>query len=220
MVTVIVPVYNEEQRIPLIEQELAQLRGGYEVIFSDGFSTDASFDLITHRKIREARFRSNQMNAAARYARGEYLWFVHADSVLHPDSIAAIEASQAENGCFTLHFDTAAPVMRCIASCASWRVRIRNIAFGDQGIFIKRALFERIGGYRSIQLMEDYQLSIDLKKQGYRFCLLPLPIITSARRFEKKGALPTLIEMQRLQYRFRHGADCAELNREYAGLSK
>lgn len=220
MVTVIVPVYNEEERIPLIERELAQLRGDYEVIFSDGFSTDATFEAVKYRKIREARFRSNQMNAGARYARGEYLWFVHADSALHRDSVTAIETSQAETGCFTLYFDAAKPIMRCIAACASWRVRIRNIAFGDQGIFIRRELFERLGGYRSIPLMEDYQFSIDLKKQGYRFRLLPLPIITSARRFEKIGALYTLLKMQQLQYRFRHGADCAELNREYARLSK
>ena len=94
-------------------------------------------------------------------------------------------------------------------------MKYRNIAFGDQGIFIKRELFEKIGGYKSIPIMEDYQLSMDIKKLGKKIHLLKLPIITSARRFEKNGIFKTIINMQKLQYRDRCGYDINKIYSDY-----
>ncbi|WP_206183239.1 glycosyltransferase [Treponema pedis] len=83
MVTIIIPVYNEEKTVVAVQNNIKKLQGNYEVIFSDGFSTDNTYNLIEYKKIRETKLRSNQMNAAVKYAQGEYLWFIHADSILH-----------------------------------------------------------------------------------------------------------------------------------------
>mgnify|MGYP001759483894 FL=1 len=81
--TIILPTYNEEENISKIENQLRKLEGDFDVIFSDGFSTDKTYELITYPKIQEAKYRAFQMNAAAKYAKTEYLWFVHVDSILH-----------------------------------------------------------------------------------------------------------------------------------------
>ena len=100
MISIIVPTYNEEKNIIRFQENLKNLKGDFEVIFSDGFSSDNTYDMIEFDKIRETRFRSNQMNAAVKYAKGDVLWFVHADSIVHPDSVIAIENANAEAGCY------------------------------------------------------------------------------------------------------------------------
>ena len=155
------------------------------------------------------------MNSAVKYSKGDYLWFLHADSKIHEDSILEIENSNSDVGCFTLAFDSPKWQMSMVAFNSSLRVKFRNIAFGDQGIFIKRDLFEKIGRYAPIPLMEDYQLSMDLKKLGKKFYLSPLPITTSARRFEENGIWKTVLKMQLLQYKYRKSHDIDEIYRRY-----
>lgn len=215
MVTIIIPTYHEKENIEKIERELQKLNGTFQVIFTDGFSTDGTFEKITYPKIQEAKYRANQMNAAVSHAKGDLLWFVHADSRLHPDSISAIEESSADAGCFTLRFDSNHPLMKIEERCSNLRVKWRKIAFGDQGIFIKREIFERLGGFRPIPLMEDYQLSMDLKREKIPICQLPVPIVTSARRFEKNGILKTIWKMQVLQHRYRKNEDIWDITKDY-----
>lgn len=219
MVTIVVPTYNEENNIKKIQKNLDKLKGDFQVIFSDGFSQDNTYDLISinqrTRKIRETKFRSNQMNSASRYADGKYIWFIHADSILHENSILAIENSDADVGCFKLKFDSPKIMLKIIAYNSNKRVIKRNIAFGDQGIFIKKDLFDKIGGYESIPIMEDYNLSIRVKDMGIKFKQINLPIITSARRFLDKGIYKTMIRMQILQYKYRHGYNIEKIHSEY-----
>lgn len=213
--TIILPTYNEEGNISKIENQLRKLEGDFDVIFSDGFSTDKTYELITYPKIQEAKYRAFQMNAAAKYAKTEYLWFVHVDSILHPKSVLAIEDSGYEIGCFRLKFDKDTFALRLNSFfTTAFRLRLQKLAFGDQGIFIKRDLFESMGGYKEIPLMEDYQLSVDINKMGKKIELIDLPIITSARRFEK-GAFRTYLKMQKLQWKYRHGRDIFEIHKEY-----
>lgn len=87
------------------------------------------------------------------------------------------------------------------------RVRLRNIAFGDQGIFISRDYFYKLGGFVEIPLMEDYQLSMDIKADGEKIGLANAKIETSERRFVENGRLKTMARMQRLQYMYRRGKD-------------
>ena len=97
MVTIIVPTYNEEENIKKFQNNLSKLEGDFEIIFSDGFSTDRTYDLIKYKKIRQAKYRSNQMNEAVKYAQGDILWFLHADSMVDPLSIKKIEESDLFN---------------------------------------------------------------------------------------------------------------------------
>lgn len=215
MVTIIVPTYNEEKNILKFQSMIDNLVGDFEVIFSDGYSTDNTYNIIRYPKIQQTRYRANQMNIAAKYAKGEYLWFLHVDSIIDNNSINEIENIKEDVGCFTLKFDSDKWQMKMVAFNSNLRVKCRNIAFGDQGIFIKRELFEKIGGYKSIPIMEDYQLSMDIKKLGKKIHLSKLPIITSARRFEKNGIFKTIINMQKLQYRYRCGYDINKIYSDY-----
>lgn len=203
MISIIVPTYNEEKNIMRFQENLKNLKGDFEVIFSDGFSSDNTYDMIEFDKIRETRFRSNQMNAAVKYAKGDVLWFVHADSIVHPDSVIAIENVNAEAGCFRLKFDERNILQNIFQFCSNYRVLSRNIAFGDQGIFITRKLFDKIGGYKPLPIMEDYELSICLKEHEVPLRQINLPIITSSRRYLENGRWETNKKMQRLQQTYR-----------------
>lgn len=214
LVTIIIPTYNEINNIKSLEYQLSKLEGEFEVIFSDGFSTDGTYEAISYPKIQVAKGRAKQMNVAASLAKGEYLWFLHADSRIDRRSIHAIEKSNYDFGCFYLAFYPSSLALFIASTSSSHRVRTRKIAFGDQGIFIKKELFDKIGGYKELPIMEDYQLSIDLKEMGKPVELLPYYIYTSSRRF-KAGVLRTLIKMQKLQYRHRKGMDIYEIERDY-----
>lgn len=203
MISIIVPTYNEEKNIIRFQGNLKNLKGDFEVIFSDGFSSDNTYDMIEFDKIRETRFRSNQMNAAVKYAKGDVLWFVHADSIVHPDSVIAIENANAEAGCFRLKFDETNCLQNIFQFCSNYRVLSRNIAFGDQGIFITRKLFDKIGEYKPLPIMEDYELSICLKEHKIPLRQINLPIITSSRRYLENGRWETNKKMQRLQQIYR-----------------
>lgn len=203
MISIIVPTYNEEQNIMRFQENLEQLKGDFEVIFSDGFSSDNTYNLIRFKKIRETKYRANQMNSAAKYAKGEYLWFVHADSIVHPDSVLKISEQNDDAGAFKLKFDTDYFWLNLLAFGSNYRVLSRNIAFGDQGIFVKREVFNRLGGFKPIPIMEDYEFSMTLKDNGIPLRRIDLPIITSTRRYKKYGIWETNAMMQSLQRKYR-----------------
>ena len=210
MVTIIIPTYNEKENIRKIENVLANIKGDFEVIFSDGFSPDGTFNHISYPKIQETKYRSNQMNAAAKYAKGDYLFFLHCDSFIGSECINIIKESNLDAGCFNLKFEPTNPSLDFIEFFSNLRVRRKHIAFGDQGIFIKRELFEKIGGYKPIPLMEDYQLSMDIKDAGYKLKQVDYPIYTSSRRLEKHP-LTTGFLMKVLQKMYRQGYDIEKI---------
>lgn len=220
--SLIVPVYNEAQRIDDFLSQLEGLPGDWEALFADGGSTDGTAEKIAARYplVRCPRGRARQMNAAARQAGGQVLLFLHCDSVLPRDLCSQVDQVLSRGyrfGCFRLRFDSRHPWMRCCAFFSNLRVRLRKIAFGDQGIFLTRELFERIGGFADLPIMEDYRLSMDLKgkvplgqTKGY--------LTTSARRFQQGGMLRTMWKMQLLQHRFRRGVPAEEIARQYRDI--
>lgn len=214
MVTIIIPTYNEVQNIEKIEKVLADIKGDFEVIFSDGFSPDGTFNCISYPKIQEAKYRSNQMNAGAKYAKGDYLFFLHCDSYIGPDCVKLIEDSKLDAGAFSLKFKPRNSRLDFIDFFSNRRVKKKAIAFGDQGIFIKREIFENIGGYKPIPLMEDYQLSMDIKDSGYKLKQIDYPIYTSSRRL-KKHPLITGFLMKVLQKMYRLGYDIEKIAKLY-----
>lgn len=229
MISVIVALVNESSQAGACCKQLDQLDGvlgeDYEVIMVDGMSTDDTRAHITHRLITHPRGRGGQLHAGASHACGDILWFVHADSLLHPQSLHAIKDSGAEFGCFTLAFTPTDWALKLLAWGSNKRVDLKHLPFGDQGMFCSRGCYEALGGFQNLALMEDYDLSMRARRHGYQARRLSLPITTSSRRFLRNGRphLPTLLRrmiiMQRAQYAFRNGAPLDEVLHLYEAVS-
>lgn len=221
-VSVIVPVRNEADHLA---ETLARLRDalqeGDELIVVDGGSTDASVDIARQgadRVILSAPGRARQMNAGARQARGDWLWFFHADTRLnrsHRQALAALPA-RARWGRFDVRLSGRRILFRVIGAMINLRSRLSGIATGDQGIFVRQDIFAALGGYPDQPLMEDIALSRLLKRQARPCCLRPA-LVTSSRRWETRGAWPTIWLMWSLRYRYWRGAQPEELYRDYYG---
>ncbi|MCL2202292.1 MAG: TIGR04283 family arsenosugar biosynthesis glycosyltransferase [Oscillospiraceae bacterium] len=237
-VSIIIPVYNESEGISKLLKSLNQLLGKCEIIFSDGGSTDGTVAQIEQWIDQSAEHctppcappqcltapekgRARQMNYGALHASGNVLWFVHADSILPKNPLRHIEKKLAKGyqvGCFRIRFDSMHPLMLYNSLMSNnFRVPVLGTAFGDQGIFIMRDLFDKLGGFANIPLMEDYQLSLDIKEAGLKFGIVRGQIKTSARRFRRRGPVKTMLWMRSLQQRFRNGDDIEEIANEYRG---
>lgn len=212
-ISIIIPVYNEALIINKLIDNLEQFRDHCEIIFVDGGSNDGT-DRIIEKKYKlfysPKRGRSYQMNYGASLSKGNILLFLHADSLLPDDApgqIHRIIHRGYKVGCFKIKFDSKNILMKICGFMSNLRIKLRNIAFGDQGIFIIKSYFYKLGGFAEIPLMEDYQLSIDIKADREKIALTRTKIETSERRFVKKGRFRTMIKMQRLQYMYRRGKD-------------
>lgn len=220
MISIIIPTYNEEKNIEKLHQNLKKLKGNFEVIFCDGGSSDKTIDLIddSYKVLNSPKGRANQMNYGAKFAKGDILFFLHCDSQIEDNLIVKIQEAienECEVGCLSLVFDSEILWMKICAFMSNLRVKIRKIAFGDQGIFIKKDLFEKLGGMPNLPIMEDFEFSLRLRKNKYVIKQIDSKIITSARRFTDKGVLKTMIQMQKLQVQYLCGRSINEINKEY-----
>ncbi|GGY71195.1 TIGR04283 family arsenosugar biosynthesis glycosyltransferase [Marinobacter zhanjiangensis] len=220
-VSIIVPVLNESASIvPALERLSALRDAGAEVIVVDGGSADDTVALATplcDRVVDSDRGRALQMNRGAAEATGEVLLFLHADTVLPEGADQALEAFRPSNhawGRFDVRLSGTRPLFRLIAFMMNLRSRLTGIATGDQGIFVRRSLFEDLGGYRELPLMEDVELCRRLRRVSRPFCI-GTPVITDSRRWEQLGAWHTIVLMWRLRWRYWRGGDPAELARAY-----
>ena len=153
MISVIIPVLNEEKAITQSLTNLLANSGGFEVIVVDGGSNDSTCDLVTELKnvklIRTERGRAKQMNAGAKFAQGDWLCFLHADTFL-PDNainkITGLSETSFQAGCFHQRFSADHYLLRLISRLHNWRFTRTRVMYGDQTIFIRRELFLRLGG--------------------------------------------------------------------------
>lgn len=227
-ISIIIPVLNEEK---IIAEALANASGHAvdEIIVADGGSVDRTREIVQERSLRgiapqvklviAPRGRASQMNAGARAAQGDILVFLHADCKLPADAIAAIrsviERGASPAGAFDMRIDS--PLLRCriVSWWANIRSRITGIAYGDQAMFMPRSVFRRIGGFADIPLMEDIEISRRLKRLG-KISFINKPVLASARRFESRGVVRTVLEdwVRALRYTL-FDADPALLARNY-----
>ncbi|MEG1971657.1 MAG: TIGR04283 family arsenosugar biosynthesis glycosyltransferase [Oscillospiraceae bacterium] len=219
--SIIIPTFNEKDKIDSLLLQLSKLQGDFEVLFGDGGSCDGTVEKIQKKYavIMSPKGRAKQMNMAALHSTGEVLLFLHCDCRLPDDAIMQIQKAVDEGfkfGCFKIKFDSNKFLMKCCGFFSNIRVRLRRIAFGDQGIFITKKLFNEIGGFPDLPIMEDYRLSIMLKRRC-PLCQINSAITASARKFEKEGILHTMWKMQKLQYAFRHGGDIYRIAGLYGG---
>jgi len=223
--SVVVPVLNEAETIAGQLQHLAPLRGrGVEIIVADGGSTDqtaARAKRGADRVLVAPRGRARQMNAGAQAAAGEALLFLHADTRLPPDADDLVRDALSRSlwGRFDVAIEGASPLLPLVARMMNARSRLTGIATGDQAIFVTREAFRRVGGFRDIPLMEDIVLSRDLKRLGPPACL-PQRVTTSGRRWDRQGALRTILLMWRLRLAFALGADPHRLAAAYHGTPR
>ena len=192
-ITVIIPALNEAQAILGSLESVTRQQGEFEIIVVDGQSADGTADIARRhaRVIRsELRGRAIQMNAGARHASGEALVFLHADSCLPRNALSMLRSALADpdiaGGTFTLRFDSPQFLLRLIAFFT--RFRFRFFHYGDQGIFVRRAVFEELGGFKQMPLMEDIDFLRRMRKRG-RVTLVRAPVTTSARRFLRHGII-------------------------------
>lgn len=221
LLSVVIPVRNEAQALPLLLDDLAALRAaGAELIVVDGGSTDDTCELLLGRVdqlLRTSPGRALQMNAGAAVARGEYLWFVHADTRVSAEALKALQNALSERplwGRFDVRLSGTGLVLRVIGAMINLRSRLTGIASGDQGIFVVRERFEALGGYAMMPLMEDLQLCGRLKAQARPRCVRP-PLSTSSRRWEQHGVWRTVVLMWCLRIAYYCGVSPEKLARQY-----
>lgn len=224
--SIIIPALNEAEALPRLLERLAPARArGAEIIVVDGGSSDDSVALAEAagaRVIASERGRAQQLQAGIDASAGEALWLLHADSQIDPFSDQHIVWSLAEYGrlwgWFSLRLDSRQWLLRVVARAINIRSRLSGIATGDQGIFVLRRALDRIGGVPMQSLMEDVELCLRLKELGPPEVLLKR-ITTSARHWQRRGVLRTMLLMWRLRLAYALGADPADLALRYRASS-
>ena len=196
VISLILPVLNEA---PMLAGALSNLprTPDLEIILVDGGSTDATREVAAGfprvRWLSAPRGRGAQMNAGARAARGDLFIFLHIDTVLTEDHLAALRRAALDPrigaGAFALRLTPTTPFLRFIAWGANWRGRLFRLPYGDQALFVRRDLFFALGGY-SHRRPEDLDLVIRLRGLTCLQLLTP-PIATSGRRWLEHGNLRT-----------------------------
>lgn len=222
--SVIVPMLNEQASIAAT---LSALRAGApdaEIIVVDGGSDDGSPSAaraLCHTLLEAPRGRANQLNAGAAKSSGEVLAFVHADTIV-PFTFAADIASAMLNpavagGRFDLKLDDAALPYRLIGWMISVRSRLSRTGTGDQAIFVRREVFERLGGFPDLEICEDLDFARRLKRAGAFTCLRSR-VVTSARRWQRAGLLSTVLRMWTIRLLYLAGVSPSRLRRWYADV--
>lgn len=224
--SVIVPMFNEEQTIVRTLRALRAGAPGAELIVVDGGSRDRSREIATgncDRLIESARGRARQLNAGAAIARGSILAFVHADTVVPVDFAVQIKRALAQptigGGRFDVVLDNSALPYRLIGALISIRSRLSRTGTGDQAIFVRREIFRRLGGFPEIAICEDLEFTRRLKRAGKVACLRSR-VITSARRWEQAGVLRTSLRMWTIRLLFLAGIRPEHLSRWYADVRR
>jgi rSAM/selenodomain-associated transferase 2 len=215
MLSIIIPARNEEAHLG---ETLAHLRryapaDCTEIIVAEGGSTDRTADIARPWAV-VARCpdctRAALMNAGAQAARGDVLFFLHADSFPPPNFQALIAQALADSrvagGAFEQQFLEPIFGLRVVAAINRLRYRLTGRFFGDQGIFVRRDIFARIKGFPDRGILEDLEFSRRMRHTG-RTILIRKPVLTSGRRFLNGGIARTFLWIAVLLARHRLGVD-------------
>jgi len=223
-VAVIVPLLNEISMLPRQYENWRALPVD-ELVLVDGGSTDGTREYLEQRGIRwlsAPAGRARQMNAGAGATHADILLFLHADTDMTGENLAAIRESMRDakvaGGRFDIALSGPHPLLRLVEWLVNGRSRLTGISTGDQAMFIRRNLFERIGGFADQPLMEDIELSRSLKRLG-RIACLRQTVVTSSRRWERYGMLRTVALMWWLRLLYWLGVPAGRLA-DYYGQAR
>jgi rSAM/selenodomain-associated transferase 2 len=193
-ISVIIPTLNEA--LPIVRAvERAAALAPHEILVADGGSDDGTPQAARRAGavvVEGERGRAKQQNAAARQATGDVLLFLHADCWLAPEGVdqlnQALQDPRVQGGAFQHRIEASGLLYRLIERGDSLRARWLQLPYGDQGIFLRRETFMHLGGFPEVPLMEDVLLMRRLRAMS-RLVLLPGPVYTSARRWERHGVV-------------------------------
>jgi rSAM/selenodomain-associated transferase 2 len=234
--SIIIPTLNEAEGIADLLLTLQTLRSHCQIIIADGGSTDntqGNSAALIDQFICSNKGRAVQMNTGARYATGDVLVFLHADTYL-PEQALVLMRQAIMAGALWGRFDMQllgrysmprnensilagiikSSSLNIIALMMNWRSRLTGIATGDQVIFVKRSIFQQLGGFPEIALMEDIAISKQLKKLARPYCLAA-KVKSSARRWESFGVWHTVALMWSIRLRYFLGESPDKLARLY-----
>jgi rSAM/selenodomain-associated transferase 2 len=226
MISVIIPTLNEAELLPITLERVQANKAKHEVLVVDGGSSDETVWLATKsgaRMIRSDRSqRAAQMNLGARQAEGDAYFFLHADTWIGSDTLDRIGQALGQplvvGGAFARRFQSRSPLLRLTCIVSEWRSRLFGWYFGDQGIFVRRRTFERLGGFADLPLFEDVDFSRRMARVG-RVVTVRGNVVSSARRFASRGILATTVADGWLTFRYFAGANPGRLVAE-RGRSK
>ncbi|MGE0267916.1 MAG: TIGR04283 family arsenosugar biosynthesis glycosyltransferase [Candidatus Omnitrophota bacterium] len=198
MISVIIPVYNEEECLSKNDIYYQMISQVGELIFVDGGSTDRTISLA--RKlgcvITASKNRGAQMNRGAKEAKHKILLFLHADAVIHLEDlqqiVKAIKDKGYIGGCFKQVLDDPALLYRWIAWTGNVRAKVSKVFYGDQAIFVRKDIFQELGGFPEIKIGEDVLFTKKLRRKG-RVGILPFAVNCSVRRWKKQGIWQTFL---------------------------
>jgi rSAM/selenodomain-associated transferase 2 len=197
MISIVIPALNEEQALPGTLARVFEQAGELEAIVVDGGSDDATRAIARGhagvKLIAAPRGRARQMNAGARATRGDWLLFLHADTLLPRDGLARIAALPEEvaAGCFEQRFSGDDWRLRLISRLHNFRCRRTWVMYGDQAMFVRRRVFESLGGFPDVDHLEDVIFSERLARLA-RPTLVPAEVVTDSRKFMKMGVFRSL----------------------------
>ncbi|MTI58857.1 MAG: glycosyltransferase [Firmicutes bacterium] len=220
-ISIIIPTFNEEKTISDTISHVKALKGDKEIIVVDGGSEDSTLTLAEKEAdivFKTTSGRGHQLNEGAYAAGGDILFFLHCDSRLEKDALSAIKDVLSDKGliggCFSLKIADDSLPLRFISWTSNLRSRFLKIIFGDQGIFIRKDIFFRLGGFPEIELMEDWEFSRKMASKG-ELAFLSNKIYTSARRWYSFGIWRTILLMQKIKLLYLLGVKPEKLNQIY-----
>jgi rSAM/selenodomain-associated transferase 2 len=223
--SIIVPVLNEARLICGFLQHLQTLGAGLEVIVVDGGSSDETVSIaqvLADHVIVAPRGRATQMNAGAENARGEVLWFLHADLKAPLSSVGRIRAVLSDQrnagGCFRLRYPRREWIYRVSDSLGNLGVNVFGFALGDHGIFCRRSAFRQVGDYPIVPILEDAELYVRLRGVG-RMTQLREEIVSDPRTFERTGRYRTTAVYFLILVLYVLGVPITRLNKIYRSFS-
>ncbi len=203
MISVILPVLNEESALPATLTSLFEGAGKepFDVWVVDGGSQDSSPRIASSFPGVHVLFstpgRSHQMNLGASRSMGESLLFLHADTLLPPgwndEAMRHLEEPDVALGAFRFHLSGNGLWKRGWERGVYLRCHLLGLPYGDQGLFLRRETFIELGGFAPLRIMEDLDLLLRARKRG-RIALSSLPATTSDRRWRRLGVLPTTVQ--------------------------
>ncbi len=191
LVSIIVPVLNEADFIEQTLAAVAAVHGDKEITVVDGGSEDSTVERTRACGVRvmsAPRGRGSQLHAGALASRGDVLWFLHADALPSPGALDAIQAAlldpRVAGGNFRLRFEGRSRTALQLNLLYPW-LRLFGLVYGDAGLFVRRSVYEQVGGFRAFALFEDVDLVRRIRRHG-RIVRLSCRITTSSRRFERR----------------------------------
>ncbi len=199
-ISIIIPAFDEAHSLGKTIAAARRHSAPVEIVVVDAGSSDGSAEIAAEAGARvlrtRRRQRASQLNLGAQQARGSLLIFLHADTLLPPNALHAVVIAfrdrRVVGGAFTRRYDSRSLVLAFTCWLGSLRNRTMGWHLGDQAMFVRGKVFDQMGGFREVDQFEDLDFSRRLRRIGKTVTLQPA-VVSSPRRFQRKGALRTTL---------------------------